>query len=103
MLEQTDALVARGDGQGFSACRVWLAWTKEELFDECGQPAKTMPRTSGAGTCYYYPTLARGFITGQGAPGVVVCVGKDRLKLRNDGPAVEGEFVDEVVGVEREP
>lgn len=76
----TPAVVAQlTDAQGmrqFRGCTVNLAWTEQDLLDECGQPdLGYVPWANRPGSrCALYRTVAKSFAAGMGADVLAVCL-----------------------------
>jgi len=80
--QPTQAVIAQlsksGDKPSFRGCTVSLAWTLQDLIDNCGEPDLGYVAWANrpGSLCALYRTSARSFAAGMGADAVAVCMTK---------------------------
>src|SRR6266446_6249596 len=80
--QPTQAVIAQlskgGDKPSFRGCTVNLAWTLQDLIDNCGEPDLGYVAWANrlGFQCAFYRTSARSFAAGMGADAVAVCMTK---------------------------
>jgi len=80
--QPTQAVIAQlsksGSRPSFRGCTVNLAWTLQDLVDNCGEPDLGYVAWANrpGSQCAFYRTSARSFAAGMGADAVAVCMTK---------------------------